>query len=427
MDAKRSETQSGGQRSAGGWIFQANPDRFDIDEYLKRVRMITWMVRQSHLAPLMETGDRVFIWRAKGKSATAAGVIASGWLAEKPKVRPEDPVSSALWRGNPSAPSLRVTVDVDRVARGPRAEVRRDWLLDDPVLRSLRILRVANETNFLLDVPQARRLEALWARTGADWSRAEAIAGLWAYHQSAGGGVSKTPRSPVSLVAERIGRSVGSVYNKVMNFRALDPCDARRGLQAFSEMDRAVWEEMYDAAAQRIRSARLEQEFETLWPIASSPQPDTSRWEQLTKVVAGPRGQGFVADARTRKAIEDRAMDLAIRYYQRLTGHVENTSRVQPYDLWCPTHSPEIRVEVKGSTRKVAEVQLTVGEVKNAEGGPWRTDLFVVSNIQLQPGPDGPQARGGEARVFTSWRPEERDLEPLSFRYRLSRSGDAVE
>jgi hypothetical protein len=403
--------------AAAGWIFQASPDLFDIDEYLKRARVITWRVRQAHLAPMIQPGQRVFIWRARGKGKRAAGVIASGWIADGPAVKPEEPLAIGLWRVNQSMPALRVTIDLDRVAHGPRAEVRRAWLQEDPVLSHLRILRVPSETNYLLDGPQTRRLGDLWARTGRDWSRAESIAGLWAYHQTAGGSVSKAPDSPIAVVAERIGRAVGSVYNKVMNFRALDPRDTRRGLQAASGMDRVVWAEMYDSASQTIRSEQLAREFEMLWPA-------TTQLEDLTRVVADSQGQGLVTDAKTRKAIENRAMELAIQHYRRLAGKVEDTSRVEPFDLRCPTHSPEIRVEVKGSMGSVAAIQLTVRELSNAQGGPWRTDLFVVSNIQLERGPEGPQALGGEVRIFTNWRPEERDLHPLIFRCRLPRAAE---
>jgi hypothetical protein len=49
------------------WIFQGNPDQFDIDTHLRRARRITWTVGQVHLAASMKPGDRVFLWRAGGK------------------------------------------------------------------------------------------------------------------------------------------------------------------------------------------------------------------------------------------------------------------------------------------------------------------------------------------------------------------------
>ena len=45
------------------WIFQANPDRFDIDRFLDEGPDETlWLVRrQGHQ---MQIGDQVFIWRS---------------------------------------------------------------------------------------------------------------------------------------------------------------------------------------------------------------------------------------------------------------------------------------------------------------------------------------------------------------------------
>jgi len=159
----------------------------------------------------MRRGDRVFIWRAKGGGKAPAGVIASGWLAEAPRMQADDSLGATLWRGNQPKIALRVVINVDQVARGPREEVQRSWLLEDPVLKDLRILRFASETNYQLTPTQAARLEVLWAHTGRDWSRDESVAGLWAYARTYGGAVSRMPGSPVAIVAERIGRATGEL------------------------------------------------------------------------------------------------------------------------------------------------------------------------------------------------------------------------
>jgi ribosomal protein L12E/L44/L45/RPP1/RPP2 len=65
--------------------------------------------------------------------------------------------------------------------------------------------------------------------------------------------------------AQRIGRAVTGVYNKVMNFRSIDPRDARAGLAASGAIDDRVWNEFFDPAANLLREADLEQEFNRLW------------------------------------------------------------------------------------------------------------------------------------------------------------------
>src|SRR5262249_21254342 len=96
------------------WIFQGNPERFDLEGYLQVTKRPLWTVRQKHFAARMEPGDRVFLWRATGKTKAVSGIIASGWLLDTPAIRPEDPVALPFWREPPPPAALRVRLDVDR-------------------------------------------------------------------------------------------------------------------------------------------------------------------------------------------------------------------------------------------------------------------------------------------------------------------------
>jgi hypothetical protein len=91
------------------------------------------------------------------------------------------------------------------------------------------------------------------------------VAGLWAYARTLGGPVSLLPSSPVAIVALRIGRAAGGVYNVVMNFRHLDPRDERQGMSAVGDGDQRVWDEFYDVSQGELRLAELNTEFERLW------------------------------------------------------------------------------------------------------------------------------------------------------------------
>ena len=47
------------------WIFQGNPDQFDLDAYLgTSPTQLPWLV--TRYAQQIAVGDRVFIWRTKG-------------------------------------------------------------------------------------------------------------------------------------------------------------------------------------------------------------------------------------------------------------------------------------------------------------------------------------------------------------------------
>ena len=50
------------------WIFQGNPDVFDINTYVENNDDLVWSVKQKHYTELIRPGDDVFLWRAAGKS-----------------------------------------------------------------------------------------------------------------------------------------------------------------------------------------------------------------------------------------------------------------------------------------------------------------------------------------------------------------------
>ena len=66
------------------WIFQGNPKKFRIDEYLRNRQLITWEIRQMHFKDKISTGDEVFIWRADGDKTGSGGIVAKGEILSRP-------------------------------------------------------------------------------------------------------------------------------------------------------------------------------------------------------------------------------------------------------------------------------------------------------------------------------------------------------
>ena len=151
-----------------------------------------------------------------------------------------------------------------------REVIRRDWCKGDPILRHLTNMRMQAGTNYPVTPEQARRLSALWSRTGRDWNRSKSVAGLLAYVQTFGQPVSQIPGSPVANVALLIGRAVSGVYAKVMNFRSIDPRVPDEGMSGAGDTDRRAWAEFYDPASAALRMDALSQEFARLWPEAAA-------------------------------------------------------------------------------------------------------------------------------------------------------------
>jgi hypothetical protein len=263
------------------WLFQGNPDVFHMDEYLKLNQFILWSVRQEHLGPRMKVGDTVYLWRAAGSKKAASGVVAKAVIVEQPLVQPDDAAAQGLWIRNPSdRPELRVRLRITQTCLGPKEVVRRDWIAADPVLRDLMVLKMANATNYELAPKHAQRLALLVENTGRTWDREECLAALWAYMQTYKHEVSKLPGSPVAEVALAIGRAVSGVYNKVMNFRSIDPRDSRTGLTSINSVDQSTWDEFFDAKSGSLREAALDAAFKQSWgslsePVAGAPTGKT--------------------------------------------------------------------------------------------------------------------------------------------------------
>ena len=291
------------------WIFQGNPDDFDLDAYLATAPIrFPWLV--TRYGDEISAGDRVYIWRTQGKQKGIAGLIAEAEVIARVALLPESPDAIPFWRADASAAMEvrpRGILRLVRVAT-PREVIRRDWCEEDPVLRTLPNLKMAAATNYPLGREQLERLAALWSRTGRDWTRDESVAGLWAYARTYGGPVSQLSGSRVAEVALRIGRAISGVYNKVMNFRSIDPRDTRVGLPASGATDQRVWNEFFDQAANQLREADLEQEFNRLWmSTAANSEP------ALDAEAARER-----AEAAARRLEDQDLDDLLARYHASL-------------------------------------------------------------------------------------------------------------
>jgi hypothetical protein len=252
------------------WLFQANPKHFDIDAFLAtKPHDFLWLAK--HSADKMVLGDQVFVWRAvAGGDKELSGVIAETEIIEEPAIQPDDPASAPYWLdqdgdANPTIPQQRVRLGLVRVATNRKEIVRREWAQEDPILRRMTIIIRRVGTNFLLEPEQADRIGSLWTKTGRAFSYAESVAGLWAYEQTYQQEVSKLPGSVVAEIALTTGRAITSIYNKVMNFRHVDPRDTRKGFSGGGDGDDVVWRRFFDTATQTIRANELREEYQRLW------------------------------------------------------------------------------------------------------------------------------------------------------------------
>lgn len=180
--------------------------------------------------------------------------------------------------------------------------------------------------------------------------------------------------------------------------------------------DEALTRDLIDMA----QLLQLVYQAEASMPAPGDPAPEIVEAERVVQEIAGrrpPRRTGFRANAKQRKAIELRAMELAINHFVGLGGTVKDVSSSNPFDLTVDLHGVKFTVEVKGTAGDGGEVLLTRGEVEHHTSAHPANALVVVAGVQLQGPPEAPQASGGELRLIQPWLVGDDALRPLSYRY----------
>jgi len=72
----------GDENPSSCWMFQGNPDDFDVTAYIKAELRIIWSVTVKKYETMMKPGDPIFLWRAKGNSNEEPGIIAYGTICK---------------------------------------------------------------------------------------------------------------------------------------------------------------------------------------------------------------------------------------------------------------------------------------------------------------------------------------------------------
>jgi hypothetical protein len=93
------------------------------------------------------------------------------------------------------------------------------------------------------------------------------------------------------------------------------------------------------------------------------------------------------------------AVSTVMRMYQDAGYEVEDVGAYCPWDITAIRDDEEIHIEVKGSTTKRDEIDITDGEVRHALNHQ-PTYLIVIDAIIVQEGPDGFECSGGRRRQW---------------------------
>lgn len=137
MDRERSSRKT--------WIFQANPNKYRIEESLQKEKQEYWNLNQH--AKHIKKGDRVLVWI----SGEQAGIYAIGTVMTSPILKSDSEKGISYWydprEGRRVKP--RVVVKYDEVMlNNPLLKL---FLQYDPALWNLNIIRAPRGTNFPVD------------------------------------------------------------------------------------------------------------------------------------------------------------------------------------------------------------------------------------------------------------------------------------
>jgi hypothetical protein len=120
-----------------------------------------------------------------------------------------------------------------------------------------------------------------------------------------------------------------------------------------------------------------------------------------------------------RVAIEMAGMRAATAHYEARAYAVEDVHLSESFELRCTRGGDEVHVEVKSTTGAAAYVLLTRGEVLHATDAA-RAALFVLPGVRLRIMDDKLVVVGSaKPVVIDPLGPHDRDLSPISYRYRL--------
>lgn len=138
-----------------------------------------------------------------------------------------------------------------------------------------------------------------------------------------------------------------------------------------------------------------------------------------------PQNKPPKTNAEANKAVERRAVDVAIAYFRDQLGYEVEDVGVpgSPYDLVAINADEQLRIEVKGRASTTDTVNLTHGEV-DAACAYDDAALAVVDGIKVEFSGAKFIASGGRLRVWLRWTPESVDLKPTTFRYSMRGAPD---
>ena len=130
-------------------------------------------------------------------------------------------------------------------------------------------------------------------------------------------------------------------------------------------------------------------------------------------------GQGIGLTAPERRAVELRAMALAVDHLNLLGYQCEDTSATESFDILATKAKQTLKVEVKGTTSEFCDsILMTRNEIELHRRDKGRTGLVIVYGIRLKRDKLDPQASQGTVEALLHWDINTWKAEPIAFQLR---------
>jgi DNA polymerase III delta prime subunit len=142
------------------WIFQSNPDYYNLPGALNELDEIDWVVRQN--AGDIHIGDIVYLWEAGANAGIVAVAHALTEVANLPPNEREQPFYRDATRFSGTEPRMMLRIDQVLSERLLRSDIA-----NDSKLAAMAILKNPQGTNFKLTKAEAERLAALVGEAGS--------------------------------------------------------------------------------------------------------------------------------------------------------------------------------------------------------------------------------------------------------------------
>jgi hypothetical protein len=139
------------------WIFQANPKLYDLVGAVNELKELSWRINR--YTEYIRVGDTVYLWEA-GKNA---GIVAVGKISSIHATisTPDDEMKFVRGKEGPHSdrePFFGALIAIEHVLSD---RIRKQELLNDPLLTDMHILQQPQGTNFKVTYDEAKALDAL--------------------------------------------------------------------------------------------------------------------------------------------------------------------------------------------------------------------------------------------------------------------------